>query len=368
LRDLFLLDPDVVFLNHGSFGACPRPVFEEYQRLQLELEREPVEFLGLKRSFPARIAQAHARLAEYVGARADDLVLVPNATTAVNMVARSLPLERGDEIVATTHEYGGNDLLWRWVCERRGARYVEVDTVPSRAVGELLGAVTPRTRALFVSHISSPTALRFPVEELCARAREAGVLTIVDGAHAPGQIAVDVESIGADFYTGNCHKWLCAPKGAAFLHARPDTQPLLEPLALSWDWSEVSWATRHRWAGTRDPSAHLAVPAAIEFQAEHDWESVRRRCHELAVRATREIGELLGTEPLAASDDEYVQMVSFRLPRCDGDAVGRRLYDEHRIEVLAQNWRGRPTLRVSFQGYNDESDLDALIAALPRVV
>src|SRR5215208_1377058 len=171
-RGLFLLDPDVVFLNHGSFGACPRPVFEEYQRFQLELEREPVEFLSLKRRFPELIGNVRERLAAYVGASASDLVLVPNATTAVNAVARSLDLQPGDEVVSTTHEYGGNDLLWRYTCESRGARYVEIETTPARAVDELLGAVTPRTRALFVSHISSPTALRFPVEELCARARE----------------------------------------------------------------------------------------------------------------------------------------------------------------------------------------------------
>jgi len=363
VRDLFLLDPDVVFLNHGSYGACPRPVFEEYQRLQRELEREPVEFLSLKRRYPERIAAARERLAAYVGASAADLVLVPNATSAVNLVARSLDLQPGDEVVGTTHEYGGNDLLWRSLCEQHCARYLEIDTDPARAVAELLGAFTPRTRALFVSHISSPTALRFPVEELCAAAREAGVLTIVDGAHAPGQIALDVEAIGADFYAGNCHKWLCSPKGAGFLHVRRDFQPLLEPRTISWDWSEDAWADRHRWSGTSDPSAQLSVSAAIDFQAAHDWDAVRSRCHDLAVRAVRELTEL-GMEPLATGDDEYVQMVAVHLPPCDAEQLGLRLYREHRIEVLAQDWRGRPTLRVSFQGYNDESDLDALLSAL----
>ena len=363
MRDLFLLDPDVVFLNHGSFGACPRPVFEEYQRLQLELEREPVEFLSLKRRFPELIGSAREQLAAYVGASPSDLVLVPNATTAVNAVARSLDLRRGDEIVSTTHEYGGNDLLWRYTCERRGARYLEIDTTPATAVDQLLEAVTPRTRALFVSHISSPTALRFPVEELCTRARDAGVLTIVDGAHAPGQIALDLDALGADFYAGNFHKWLCAPKGAGFLHARPEAQPLLEPLAVSWDWPAGEWAERFRWTGTHDPSSHLAVPAAIDFQAAHDWDAVRSRCHDLAARAARELSDL-GMEPLAASDGEFVQMVAVRLPPCDAEALTVRLFRERRIEVLAQTWQGSPILRVSFQGYNDESDLDALVTAL----
>lgn len=368
VRELFLLDPEIVFLNHGSFGACPRPVFAEYQRLQLELEREPVEFLGLKRRFPELIGAARERLATYVGASASDLVLVPNATTAVNAVARSLDLQPGDEIVATTHEYGGNDLLWRYTCERRGARYVEVNTTPASAVDELLGAVTPRTRALFFSHISSPTALRFPAQELCAQAREAGVLSIVDGAHAPGQIGLDLASLGADFYAGNCHKWLCSPKGAGFLHVRREVQPMLEPRTVSWDWAAEEWAVRHRWAGTSDPSAHLAVPAAIDFQAEHGWDAVRARCHGLAARAARELAERFGMEPFASSDDDFVQMVSLRLPPVDAEELGRRLFHERRIEVIARDWRDQPTLRISFQGYNDENDLDALVDALAHLL
>jgi isopenicillin-N epimerase len=367
VRDLFLLDPDVVFLNHGSFGACPRPVFAEYQRLQRELELDPVEFLGLKRRFPALIEAARQDLAAYVGASASDLLLVPNATTAVNAVARSLELQPGDEIVATTHEYGGNQLLWRYTCERRGARYVEVDTTPAAAVDDLLGAFTPRTAALFFSHISSATALRFPVEELCARGREAGVLTIVDGAHAPGQIPLDLASLGADFYAGNCHKWLCAPKGAGFLYVRPEMQSLLEPLAVSWDWTEDRWAERHRWTGTRDPSSYLAVPAAIAFQSDHEWDGVRTRCHTLAVRAERELTDA-GLTPLAETEREFLQMVTLQLPPCDAEELGLRLFQEHRIEVLAQTWRGVPLLRVSFQGYNDDTDLDALLTELPKLL
>ena len=365
MRELFLLDPDLVFLNHGSFGACPRPVFDEYQRLQRELERSPVEFLSLKRGLPALIAAARERLAAFVGAAAADLILIPNATTGVNAVARALDLQPGDEVVSTTHEYGGNELLWRHVCESRGARLVEVDTLPATAVDDLLGAFTPRTRALFVSHISSPTALCFPAEELCAQARAAGVLTIVDGAHAPGQVDLDVSAIGADFYAGNCHKWLCAPKGAGFLHVRPEVQALLEPSIVSWDWPADAWADRFRWTGTRDPSAHLAVRAAIDFQAEHDWESVRERCHALAAQA--------GERSLRAARHRAVSGARRRV-RADGldpaPALRRgsprklQLAHEHRIEVLAQTWQGEPVLRVSFQGYNDEQDLEALSRTL----
>jgi isopenicillin-N epimerase len=260
------------------------------------------------------------------------------------------------------------ELLWRAICEARGARYVVVDTRPSTAVDDLLGAFTPRTKAMFVSHISSSTALRFPVEKLCAGARSAGVLSVVDGAHAPGQIALDVMSVGADFYTGNCHKWLCAPKGAGFLYVRREAQTIVESPIVSWDWPEPAWADRFRWTGTRDPAAHLAVPAAIDFQAEHAWDDVRARCHSLAALAARELSELLGTEPFPEHDGEFVQMVSVRLPPCDADELGVRLAREGRIEVAATAWRDEPTLRVSFQGYNDESDLEALLEALPKSI
>jgi len=365
VRDLFLLDPDVVFLNHGSFGACPRPVFEEYQRLQLELERNPVQVLSRHRHFATLVDAVREQLAAFVGTGASNLLLVQNATAGVNAVVRSLDLRPGDDVVTTNHEYGGNEFLWKWLAERTGARTVVVDTAPATAVSDLGAAIGERTRLLFVSHVSSATALRFPVEELCAQARAAGVLTLVDGAHAPGQLDLDVDSVGADFYAGNCHKWLCAPKGAGFLYARPEVQDLVEPLAVSWDWDEGHWADRQRWRGTADPSAFLAVPAAIRFQEEHAWDEVRVRCHELAARAQRELTELLGTAPL---EGDFLQMVSVRLPPCDAYAVGRRLFEEHRIEVLAQEWHGEPLLRVSFQGYNDESDLAALVEALPSAL
>jgi isopenicillin-N epimerase len=356
LRQLFLLDPDVVFLNHGSFGACPRAVFEEYQRRQLELERQPVEFLARDRRFPALIEAAKVRLADYVGADPVNLVFVPNATSAVNVVARSLRLEPGDEVLASDQEYGALDYLWEHVCRRNGARYVK------RPPASLPEALTERTRVLFVSHITSRTALRLPVEDLCRRARKAGALTIVDGAHAPGQIPLDLEALGADVYAGNCHKWLCAPKGAGFLFVRPEHQAQIEPLVVSWDWGEgQTFAERHRYEGTRDPAAYLAVPAAIDFQAEHDWDAVRERCRALAERARIEIASLTGIEP---QPGQNLQMVSVPLPPCDPKSLQRRLHDDHRIEIPCALWAGRPLLRASFQGYNDESDLERLLAAL----
>jgi isopenicillin-N epimerase len=400
LRDLFLLRPDVVFLNHGSFGACPRPVFEAYQAWQLELERQPVEFLG--RRFGALLAEARVALGAVVGADAGDVVYVPNATTGLNAVARSLPLEPGDEVLGTDHEYGALDRTWRFVCRRRGARYINQPVpLPLRWAGEVVEAiwagVTPRTRVLFLSHLSSPTALIFPVGALIRRAREAGLITVVDGAHVPGQLPLDLEALGADFYSGNCHKWLCSPKGAGFLYARREVQHLIEPLVVSWGWNrdqtsgvsqtpEVSAAAgpgglldlggasgrfveENEWQGTRDIAAYLSVPAAIQFQAEHDWPRVRAECHELLREARRRIEELTGLPGICPDSLEwYVQMAAFPLPPCDAAVLQRRLYDEFRVEVPVIEWGGREFVRVSVQGYNTAEDVEALVKALARLL
>ena len=201
----------------------------------------------------------------------------------------ALRLRPGDEILTTDHEYGAMDRTWRYICDQIGARYVQRPiplpvTTHADFVEHFWAGVTERTRIIFISHITSPTALTFPVAEICRRARAAGILTIVDGAHAPGQLPLNLVELGADIYTGACHKWLCAPKGAAFLYARPEVQPWLEPLVVSWGWEAekpgpsrfVDW---HEWQGTRDLAAYLTVPAAIRFQAEHAWDDVRRRCH-----------------------------------------------------------------------------------------
>ncbi len=373
LRDLFLIQPDIIFLNHGSFGACPRPVFGEYQRWQLELERQPVEFLG--RRFNDLMRQARGALANYLGADKNKLVGVTNATVGVNIVARSLKLREGDEVLSTNHEYGAMDRTWRFVCQKRGARYIN-HRLPlplesrEQFVESLWGAVTERTKVIFLSHITSPTALIFPVEEICRRAREQDILTVIDGAHAPGQISLDLEAIGADFYAGNCHKWMNSPKGAGFLYARPEVQPLLEPLVVSWGWESETpgdspFIDHHEWQGTRDIAAFLSVLAAIEFMRANDWERVRAECHELAAEFRRRVTELTGLPPLSPDSAEwYKQMVAVPLPDCDIDALKKRLYDDHRIEIPLLMWNGLPLIRASFQAYNTRDDLDRIVAAL----
>jgi isopenicillin-N epimerase len=372
LRGEFLLDPDVVFLNHGSFGACPRPVFESYQRWQRELEREPVEFLG--RRFFDLMPAARAALAEYVGAGADDVVYVPNATTGINIVARSLDLAPGDEVLVTDHAYGACDRVWRFMCAKRGAavRRVDIDvpvTTHEELVDHVWASVTEATKLVFLSHITSVTGLVLPVAQLCARARDAGVLSLIDGAHAPGQVDLDVMAVGADFYAGNCHKWLCSPKGAGFLHARPEVQDRLEPLIVSWGWeNELEGVSKfideQEYTGTRDIAAYLAVPMAIEYQRQRDWGAVRDRCHQLVREARERLLDFDGVSAIHPDDSSwYVQMESVRVD-CDAEPVQRALYDRFGIEVVVHGWRDTTMLRVAVQGYNSQADINALIEAL----
>jgi isopenicillin-N epimerase len=355
-RDPFLLDPDVVYLNHGAFGSCPKPVFEVYQRWQRELEREPIDFFD--RRLEDELARVRGALGEYIRASAGDLALVLNATTALNTVVRSLPLEPGDEILTTDHEYGATELLLEFVSERTGAKVVRGTGVD--ADGIWAGA-TERTRVLVFSHVTSPTALLFPVEELCRRAREAGVLTLIDGAHGPGQVPLDLEGLGADFYAGNCHKWLCAPKGAGFLYARPEWHAGLDPLVVGWGRRESEFANRHDWQSTRDPAAYLAVPAAIEFVREHGQAA---ECRALLAEGSRRLAAA-GFDPFAP--EQPLQMACFRLPDCDPEAVEDRLRDEFRIEAPVRSWNGHVLIRVSVAPYNTHEDLDRLEAALGEI-
>lgn len=381
MRHLYNLDPAIHFLNHGSFGACPKAVFDSYQRGQAAIERQPVEFLG--RRVTGLLAESRAALAAYLNVAADAVVYFPNPTTALNMVARALirranrtsgwGLGPGDEILTTDHEYGALDRTWEYVCREVGAQYTRRPIplplpAPAGFVEHFWSGVGPRTRIIFISHITSPTALIFPVREICRRARDAGILTIVDGAHAPSQIPLDLIEVGADIYAGACHKWLSAPKGSAFLYARREVQPWLEPLVISWGWVSdepgaspfVDW---HEWQGTRDVSAFLTVPDAIRFQEEHDWVAVRRACHVLAAETRDRIVDLTGLPPVC-DDKAFSQMFAAELPPCDLGALKARLYDEHRVEVPVIRWGGRCFIRVSFQAYNDRPDADALVDAL----
>ena len=375
LRSHYLLDPNVIFLNHGSFGATPRTVFDTYQSWQRRLEWQPVRFLGTE--LAGHLAEARAALGDILGADAADLVYIPNATFGVNVVARSLRLGAGDEVLATDHEYGACDRVWRYLSRERGFSYRRQPvalplTTDEELIDQFWQGVTPRTRVIFLSHLTSPTAVRLPVAALCARARAAGILTLIDGAHAPGQIDLDLPAIGADFYTGNCHKWLSSPKGAAFLYAHREAQALIEPLVVGWGYDaepEMSYGSRFldtlQWLGTIDYAAYLSVPAAIRFQAEHDWPAVQQACHHLLGNALAGIGALTGLPSVYPDDTHYHQMAVAPLPPAtDIVALKRRLLDDYRIEIPCTRWNDQPFIRVSIQAYNTAEDVAALIEAL----
>jgi isopenicillin-N epimerase len=384
LRAQFLLEPGLVFLNHGSFGACPRPVFEAWQHWQREMERNPVAFLG--RRSGALLRAARGRLAGFVGAATDDLAWVPNATTGVNIVARSLALAPGDEILTTDQEYGACDATWAAACRDTGAvlRRVPVPLPfePEAFVPRLMAALTPRTRLIFTSHVVSTTALVFPVAELCRAARAAGVPTMIDGAHAPGLLDLDLAALGADWTTGNCHKWLCAPKGSAFLHVRPEHQAALRGGIVSWGAVADELAAgggghtgfeayvgttplerRLQWQGTRDLSACLAVPAALDFLAAHRWPEHRARCRARALALQHEVLARNGLAPIAP-EACLTQMVPIPVRTHDAEGLRRWLCESRGIEVPVTQHAGQAFVRVSVQAYTTEAELAALVAAL----
>lgn len=380
IKDLFQLDPQVIFLNHGSFGACPRSVFEEYQAWQRKLEWQPVLFLGVE--LDNYLRQSREVLGEYLHVCPDDIVYIPNATHGVNIIAHSLELSPGDEILTTDHEYGACNFTWEFIAQKAGALYkvqpLQLPVVnPEQIIDQIWNGVTSRTKVLFISHITSPTSLTLPVHQLCQRAREFGIITIIDGAHAPGQVSFDLSSLQADFYVGNCHKWMLSPKGAGFLYADPAVQNCIEPLIVSWGYQSRFSAPKEskfidllQWTGTKDPAAALTVPAAISFMKEHSWEEVRKSCHLLLRYAIERICDLTHLPPLYPLDSDFFQqMGTIPIPKVrDLTELKCRLYYDYKIEIPCIDWNNRHFLRLSVQGYNSEHDINALTGALSTLL
>jgi isopenicillin-N epimerase len=371
LRGDFVLDAEIVHLNHGAFGASPRSVLERQRKLRHALERDPIEFLG--RSLRAALAEARSDVAAYAGvADPERLVLLPNSTTALNAVAGSLRLDVSDEIVTTDREYGAMRLLWEETARRTGARLVVAALPLPFADGEQLleavwSAVTPRTRVLSFSHVTSETAVVLPAEELCRRARKAGVVSVVDGAHAPGQLPLALDRLGADCYAGNGHKWLCAPKGSAFLYAADTMHDRLRPPVVSWGW-EGGYQERFGWSGTDDPTAVLTLPSAIDYQTANDWSAVRDRCRDLARRTQGEILARFGGDSLAPAELQAPQMVAFEVPHDDPASLQRALRERHCIEIPVHEVDGRTLVRLSVQGYTTDEDCRRLVEALSACI
>jgi isopenicillin-N epimerase len=368
-RDEWLLDPEIAFLNHGSFGATPRTVLAEQERWRVRMERHPTHFMS--EELPPALAAAAARLAAFVGARTEDLVFVENATAGCNTALRSLRFAPGDEILVTDHGYPAVRKAAEYVAARAGARVVEAAVpFPLQDAAQVVAAVSSRlgtrTRLAILDHITSSTAVVFPVHELTALCRAAGVPVLIDGAHAPGMLSLDVPSVGADWYTGNCHKWLMAPKGSAFLWVAPDRQADTHPLVISHGFGQ-GFTAEFAWVGTRDPSAWLSVPAAIDFHKRLGGARLRERNAALAREQATLLAHTWQTER-GAPDALTGSMAAVRLPLHEAATaeraieLRRKLFDEHRIEVPITAFAGALWARISAHAYNRPEDYARLAA------
>lgn len=367
------LDPEVVFLNHGSFGACPREVLRLQQELRARMEAQPVKFLY--RDLEAMLDEARATLAEFVGCDADDLAFVPNATTGVNTVLRSLSLQRGDELLVTDHEYNACRNALDFVAARSGAQVVVAEIPfpidrPETVVERVLGEVTDRTRLLLIDHVTSPTGVVNPVEALVSAMRERGVDTLVDGAHAPGMLPLDLDALGAAYYTGNCHKWLCTPKGSALLHVRRDRQADVRPLVVSHGANSARedrsrFRLEFDFCGTDDYTPFLCVPAALRFLEglmPGGIEALRQHNRDLALAGRERLCEALGTAA-PAPESMIGSLASVLLPWSDEplvqpqglDPLQLTIWERHQVEVPVMRWPAPKLrlLRISPQAYND---------------
>ena len=385
----WILDPDVVFLNHGSFGAAPRAVLEAQARIRESVEREPLQFFD--HHYLDELDSARVALAHFIGAQPGDLAFVVNATTGVNTVLRSLRLGPGDELLVTNHEYNACRNALDAVAESTGATVVEAE-VPfplqsgDEAVDAVVRRISDRTRLLLIDHVTSQTGVVLPLKRITDEAISRGAEVLVDGAHAPGMVRLDLESLGATYYTGNCHKWMCAPKGAGFLYVREDRQESVRPLVISHGANAPAgersrFHLEHDWTGTRDPSAWLAVPSAIRVMGSMlpgGWSELRDRNRNLLLAGRRVVCEMLEIEP-PCPESMIGSLASVPLPDGKGegihelfpfDALQKELFTECRIEVPVIAWPARPNrlLRISAQLYNTLDQYVYLAQALKKLL
>lgn len=376
IRAEFMLDPDIHYLNHGSFGACPREVFDDFQDWQSLLEKNPLDYFtrqlkgmfGKQASGPLEVARDE--LAQFVGADSQGLIFTPNVTVALNAIAHSIKLYSGDEVLTTDHEYGTITATWARKCEQNKATLTEVPVdLPVGTKEEFLEHfwchVSSRTKVILISHITSATALVLPVKEICARARQAGIITVVDGAHAVGQLKLNITEIDADFYTSNCHKWMLTPKGTAFLHVHATQRDSFEPMIVSWaEINQPSFSLRHEMWGTRDMAGFLCIPAALRFREKHDWWQRIDESRSILLEQRKVFSEAFKTDPIC--DDSWVpQIASVRLPdESDIPELWKYLWESHKIEVMLTKWREKPIIRLSYNAYNTPQEMALLLQAI----
>ncbi|MEC4005906.1 aminotransferase class V-fold PLP-dependent enzyme [Flavobacterium sp. SUN052] len=377
MKSQFLLDNNLTFLNHGSFGACPKPIFEEYQRFQLELETDPVNFIQKK--LPIYLKEAKTPLAKFVGCDVEDFFFTPNPTVAINTVMRSLKLQAGDEILSTNHEYGAMDRTWNFFCKKYGAKYIRQEiSLPivskEQIIEEFWKGYNSNTKIIFLNHMSSATALIFPVKEICDKAQQLGLITIIDGAHVPGHIDLNISDLNPDFYTGTLHKWMLAPKGSAFLYVKKEFQADIDPLIVSWGYeslspSESQFLDYHEYQGTQDVSQYLCTPKVIEFLEENNWKQVSKDCKKIVLENYKRFCDLLNTEPICPISDEFLgQMASVPVKTDKPVELKELLYEKYKIQIPIMPLDGKIYMRYSINVYNSIEDLDILYHAITDII
>lgn len=378
ISDEWSFPEGTIYLNHGSFGPSPRCVREARNAWTEKLERQPMDFF--LRQMESELDHAAEKLGQLIGAEGNDLLFCDNATVAMNIVADSFPLQPGDEVLFTNQEYGAVMRIWRRACDRSQAKIV-VQPLPrpiisaEQQVAALMAGVTERTKLIVVSHITSQTAVIFPIEAICREAAKRGVKVCVDGPHALAMVEMNLRRLGCDFYCASCHKWLSASFGSGFLYVAKRYQQLLSPPVMSWGGSVAGrpahWQDEFRWLGTRDPAPFLAVPSAIEFLDRFGCETFREQTHELAKYARQRISELTGLEPAIPDSREwYGSMIALPLPPTEAPNQGIRdqlqtpLWEKFGIEVPIIHWHGERLIRVSCHLYSTREHIDRLIEAL----
>ena len=377
LESEFLLDPNLHFLNYGSFGACPKDVFEVYQNFQRELEYQPVAFITTKLS--GYLKHSRDVLANYCGALPQELVYVVNPSYAVNLIAKSIDLKVGDEVLTTNLEYGACEKTWDFYAEKKGFTLVKANIqLPilnkEQVVNDFFKGFTKNTKAIFISQITSTTALILPIKEICQKAKSLGLITIVDGAHVPGHIELNLSALDVDFYTGACHKWLLTPKGSSFLYAKKDKQSLLEPLVVSWGYnadlpSDSLFLDHHEMQGTRDVAAFLCIEAALNFRTKHQWQTVSETCRAWVQEFAPDFCKLLNTSALCTISDEFLgQMFSIPIKTTQPLLLKKTLLEDYKIEIPVMVHKTGTYLRYSLNGFNTRNNLVHLYDSLHNIL
>ena len=375
MKDWFLLDPDITFLNHGSYGACSKPVFKEYQDWQKKLEDQPVQFMT-NRVYSA-MEKSRESMSQFVGCDEEELVFFQNPTTAVTNVIYNLDLKSGDEVLMSNHEYGALVRAWKMWGKKTRVNIIQQDismpvTTEENFIEDFWKGVTPQTKVVFLSHITSSTALIFPIEKIIKLAKEQNILTIIDGAHVPAQIPLNIHELGCDFYTGACHKWLCAPKGSSFLFVKKEHQDWVKPVVVSWgkdgdDPTPSEFIQNFQWQGTRDMSAFLTIPTAINFYNK-EIRPYQESCKKIIQDTYSEFPSVLNTASISTGREWLAQLVAHQLPKSIPSNLKKQLWEEYQIEIPVFEWNGQAYVRVSIQVYNTQKDVDLLMSALRSLI